>query len=146
MVFLYGPMYFLENVSIAFIICQPLPGQYEYCSDREGGTKYNPLSVPLKVWLLRLQWCCIWGTSVFSYMYAPAYISMQVNFAHLICSTMYDDEILKKLERTGGMCLLSMDYDINARGRENVCPYCPLQSSVSQIVFFRCTQSLWTMV
>ncbi len=55
MVFLYGPMHFLENISIAFIFCQPLPGQYEYCSDRIGGKKYNPLSVPLKVWLPRLQ-------------------------------------------------------------------------------------------
>ncbi len=73
---------------------------------------------------------------------APALISMQANFAHLICSTMYDDEILKKLEGTGGMCLLSMDYDINARGRENVCPYCPLQSSVSQIVFSLHTEPL----
>ncbi len=53
----------------------------------------------------------------------------------MICSSLYDDEIWEKLERTGGMCLLTMDYDVDARGRENVCPYCSLQSSVSHIVF-----------
>ncbi len=69
-------------------------------------------------------------------------ISMQADFAHSNCSSMDDDKLWEKLERTGGMCLWSMDYDVDVRGRENVCPHCPLQSSASLIVFSLHTEPL----